>query len=242
MTARRPCARSRVCPVSAEAVRVKICGLRDAASARVAVEVGADALGFILAPSRRQIAPEHIRRVRHALADVGRPLPPMVGVVVNATPAEIAAHVATSGVDMIQLSGDELPTMLDEIDVPVIKVLRFEAGTSVDDARRAIHRWHDRPRPATWLLVEGHAPGSYGGTGTVADWGLAAALAEGVPLWLAGGLTPETVGEAVRRVRPLGVDVSSGVETDGAKDAAKIAAFVRNAQMSTVSSASGDAG
>jgi phosphoribosylanthranilate isomerase len=91
-------------------------------------------------------------------------------------------------------------------------------------------------------LFEGHASGSYGGTGTVADWRMAAAVSEEVPLWLAGGLTPETVAEAIRQVRPLGVDVSSGVETDGVKDAEKIVAFVRNAQCSNASSASGDAG
>jgi phosphoribosylanthranilate isomerase len=225
--------------VSAERIQVKICGLRDAASARVAVEAGADALGFILAPSKRQVIPERVRRIRQDVADIGRALPPLVGVVVNATPVEIASYVATSGVDMVQLSGDESPAIMDEIDVPVIRALRFAVGTSVDDARRAIHAWLDRSRPATWLLVEGHAQGSYGGTGTLADWGLAASLAGEVPIWLAGGLRPGTVGEAIRQVRPVGVDVSSGVETHGMKDAHKIRDFVQNAQRAGESSAAG---
>ncbi len=222
--------------MSAERVRVKICGLRDTASAKVAVEAGTDALGFILAPSRRQIAPERIREIRAEIAGAADALPPLVGVVVNASAAEIAESVETSGVDMIQLSGDERPEMLDELEVPVIKALRFATGTAVDEARREIARWLDRPRPATWVLVEGHVPGSYGGTGTVADWALAARLAEEFPVWLAGGLAPDNVAAAVEQVRPFGVDVSTGIETDGVKDAAKIRSFIEQAHRPVSSS------
>jgi len=215
-----------------DGVRVKICGLRDASSARVAAAAGADALGFILAPSRRRIAPEVICDIRAELAATSNILPPLVGVVVNPSPDEIAVHIEISGVDMVQLSGDESPAILDEIAVPVIKALRFAAGTTIDAAQREVSAWLERPRPAAWLLVEGHAPGSYGGTGTVADWGLAEALAREFPIWLAGGLDPANVAGAIDQVRPVGVDVSSGVETEGVKDAGKIRAFVSNAQRS----------
>lgn len=216
---------------------MKICGLRDAEAARVAVMSGADALGFILAPSRRQVSPEHVRSVRESLKQGFDTLPPMVGVVVNAGAGQISHDVDVSGIDMIQLSGDESPDLLDEIDVPVIKALRFATGTSVDVARKEVASWLDRLRPARWVLVEGHAEGSYGGTGTRADWALAAELAAEFPVWLAGGLHPDNVGEAIAAVRPFGVDVSSGIETGGAKDHAKIETFVSRVQRS-LSSAS----
>jgi phosphoribosylanthranilate isomerase len=221
--------------VSCDVVKIKICGLRDAAAARVAVEAGADALGFILAPSRRQIAPEVIRDIRISLASRDAP-PPFVGVTVNATPEEIASAVTVGGVDMIQLSGDERPDVLDSIDVPVIKALRFHAGAPLDSARREIDAWLDRPRPATWLLVEGHAAGSYGGTGIIADWGLVASIAADYPIWLAGGLTPENVSHAIAQVRPQGVDVSSGVEIAGLKDAARIRTFALHAREARIPS------
>jgi phosphoribosylanthranilate isomerase len=222
--------------MSRDAVQVKICGLSDAGSAQVAIEAGADALGFILAPSRRQVDPARVLDIRSELLSSIDVLPPMVGVVVNATPQQIEAAVAASGVDMIQLSGDEAPDILDDIEVPVIKMLRFVAGTSPDAARREVAAWLDRPRPARWLLIEGHAPGSYGGTGTVADWELVARIAAEYPVWLAGGLLPENVSNAIAKVRPKGVDVSSGVEIDGAKDAQRIRGFLREAHRLSVTS------
>jgi phosphoribosylanthranilate isomerase len=222
--------------VSRDKLRVKICGLSDAASARVAVAAGADALGFILAPSRRQVAPERIRDIRSELLSSNEVLPPMVGVVVNATPNEIALAVAISGVDMIQLSGEETPDILESIDVPVIKAVRFADGTTLEDARRVVGAWLDRPRPAHWVLVEGHAPGSHGGTGTVADWDQVSRIASGYPVWLAGGLSPDNVADAIALVRPQGVDVSSGVEVGGVKDAARIRAFLGEAHCPGISS------
>lgn len=209
----------------------KVCGLCDASAARVAIANGAWALGFILAPSRRQVTPEQIATIRTELPENNGVLPPMVGVTVNALASDIADAVAAAGLDMVQLSGDESPEILRDIDIPVIKALRFESGTSTGDARRAVDKWLSGSESVDYVIVEGHAAGSYGGTGTAADWELAAHLAEEFPIILAGGLTPENVGPAIQQVRPWGVDVSSGVETEGVKDPARIVAFLSNVNL-----------
>lgn len=211
-------------------VFVKICGLRDVASAQVAVDSAADALGFILAKSRRQIMPHAIRDIRHRLTTRVGEMPPLVGVVVNPTPDEIAPIVAESEIDMIQLSGDQTPDILANIDVPVIKALRFPSGMPPDNALREVSSWLDGPNPAQHIIVEGHADGSYGGTGTRAEWTLVAEVAKRYPVILAGGLDPDNVAGAVSDVRPFGVDVSSGIETDGVKNHDKIRRFVGSAR------------
>lgn len=208
---------------------VKICGLRDAPNAQVAVDAGADALGFILAPARRQVSIEDVGRIGSSL-DRSTNHPAMVGVTVNATPQAIDDAVQVGGVEAIQLSGDETPDVLDWIDVPVFKVLRFAEGTSFEDATREVDAWYAAAKPAARIIVEGHAPGSYGGTGTRADLALVEKVALRYPIVLAGGLDPDNVVAAIAEVRPWGVDVSSGVETDGEKDPAKIVAFIERAR------------
>lgn len=207
-----------------------MCGLRDAQSASVAAGSGADALGFILEPSRRQVSVQDIADIRRSVElEVGT-VPPFVGVTVNAAPEDIARVIAVGALDAIQLSGDEPVSILAGIDVPVIKALRFTAATSLDDAIRQVDAWLSGPRPAERVIVEGHAEGSYGGSGARADWEFVARIAARYPIVLAGGLDPDNVAEAIETVQPQGVDVSSGTETDGVKDHTKIRAFVRNAR------------
>ncbi len=202
---------------------IKIDGFRDAPSATAAVAAGAGAIGFILAPSRRQISPESIAAI---LGELSAGRPPVVGVFVNESPGAIDDIVRVSGVDVIQLAGDELPSILDRLDYPIWKALRFEAGTTIDEASRIVESWLSPSRPVQAVLVDAAVPGVYGGSGHVADWDLAAGLAERYPIILAGGLTPENVADAIEAVRPMGVDVSSGVEVDGLKSPARIEAFI----------------
>src|SRR5690606_1414127 len=108
--------------------------------------------------------------------------------------------------DILQLSGDEDPTIVQELVRPVIKVLRLPAGTELDSACREAERFMDRPVPPLALMLDTHAHDSYGGTGKTGDWSLAASLADRYPIILAGGLTPENVAEAITQVGPLGVD------------------------------------
>lgn len=208
---------------------VKICGLRDANNAQAAIDAGADALGFILAPARREVAVEDVAGIAAAL-DRSANHPAIVGVTVNATPEDIADAVQRGGIETVQLSGDETPDLLQDVDVPVIKAVRLAPGTTFEDATREVDRWFSATRPAARVIVEGHAPGSYGGSGTPADLELVAKLALRYPIVLAGGLTPDNVAGAITQARPWGVDVSSGVETAREKDAAKIMAFVQRAR------------
>lgn len=206
-------------------VAVKICGVRSAAHALAAAEAGADLIGVVFAPSRRQVSAEEASAIRAALDSLPR-RPDLVGLFVNAAPDLIVQTAERCGLDVIQLSGDEPLSLLHAL--PGRRVLRAVRL----DGRQGEREWlrpgpqHDHIR----LLVDAHVPGSYGGTGVVADWGSAAELARRAPILLAGGLTPENVAAAVSQVRPWGVDVSSGVETDGVKDVAKIRAFITAAR------------
>jgi phosphoribosylanthranilate isomerase len=200
---------------------VKICGLRTVEHARAAVEAGADLLGFIFAPARRQVPPAEAATISAAVRAMpaGRRVG-LVGVFVNQAAELMATIVRECDLDAIQLSGDENQEIMEALppDCMAIKAVRL-AGAAEEQG------WL-RANEAARLLVDAHVPGAYGGSGVVADWGHAAELARQRPIILAGGLTPDNVAEAIRQVRPWGVDVSSGVETDGLKDVAKIQAFV----------------
>ena len=218
----------------------KICGIRTSEAAIAAAEGGADYLGFILAPSKRQVQIEDVEAIRRSLVEwqaqgAGPQLPLLTAVVVNLGLSGLAAIAGSGAVDVIQLSGDESPEVLDELAVPVVKGVRIDPQQGEDGARRVIESWLDRSRPAAGILLDAWHPSAYGGTGETADWAVAARLAADYPIWLAGGLTPANVAEAVAAVRPFGVDVSSGVETDGIKDPALIRSFLECVQATHVS-------
>ena len=209
----------------------KICGVRTSSVAIAAAEFGADYLGLMLAPSKRQIDLSTIASIRTdlyawAVAQVDHHLPKLTAVVVNLAPGELCEIVSSGAVDVIQLSGDESPEVLDEIDIPVIKAIRIDPQRGESAARREIEAWLNRARPAAGILVDAWHPDAYGGTGLTADWITVARLAADYPIWLAGGLTPENVASAISEVQPFGVDVSTGVESDGRKDVARISAFL----------------
>lgn len=199
-------------------VLIKICGITRVDDALAAVRLGADWIGFNFWPrSRRYVAPR-------AAAEIVAALPPSilpVGVFVDPSAAELAEVVRVSGVRAVQLHGDEPPEFCAASPVPVVKGIRVRDSHSL--AQLATYE-------VAGFLLDSATPG-YGGSGTPFDWALAAEAAAAVPVWLAGGLTPENVGEAVQRVRPHGVDVASGVESaPGVKDLAKMEAFIRAAK------------
>jgi phosphoribosylanthranilate isomerase len=205
---------------------VKICGLRTVEHALVAAAAGADLLGLVFATSRRQVSIAEAGVIVAAVRALAPPHPRMVGLFVNERPATVSAITAQLGLDLVQLSGDEPTSDAAAIAGPIIRSLRMDGS-----AREAA--WLAMP-PTTphelIFLADAHVPGSYGGTGVQADWARAATLATSVPLLLAGGLNTENVGAAIAKVRPLGVDVSSGVEREGQKDPARIAAFIAAAR------------
>jgi phosphoribosylanthranilate isomerase len=214
--------------------RVKVCGIMEPGHARVAAACGADMVGMVFAPSKRQVTIERACAIKAAIGE-GLRRPQMVGVFVNEAPEVVCEVARRVGLDVVQLSGDESVEDVAECarSYPVIKALRFEAGVSVGEALQVAGRYAslgDRVR----LLVDAHLAGEYGGTGQVADWSLAAELAARHEIILAGGLNPRNVAYGLAAVMPWGVDVSSGVESGGAKDAGLIKAFVDAARLGVV--------
>lgn len=196
-------------------VRVKICGITRIEDALAAVAAGADALGFVFyAQSPRAVEPEQA-------AGIIRRLPPFVttvGLFVNEARTRIEEVTRYCGLDMVQLHGDESP---EECRIPgrrVVKALRVRDAESLKAAGR-----YD----VAGLLLDAWSGEVYGGSGQTFDWTLLRNFASRRPVILAGGLTPDNVGEAIRSVRPFAVDVSSGVEAaPGRKDPRKIRAFI----------------
>jgi phosphoribosylanthranilate isomerase len=205
-------------------IKVKICGITNPLDAQSAVEAGADALGFLCyRQSPRYVGPDTIRRI---VAD----LPPFilaVGVFVDEEPKVIRDVMDACGLAIAQLHGDESAAYCEALGRPVLRAIRLRDRDSL--LQLAEYRGRAAVRG---FVVDAYAKESYGGTGQVVDWNLAAEAARAVPLLLAGGLTPKNVSEAIRKVRPYGVDVSSGVEiSPGKKDHEKLRAFVRAAKL-----------
>jgi phosphoribosylanthranilate isomerase len=208
---------------------VKICGLRSVDAALAATAAGADFLGFNFAPvSKRRVDPgvaaEAIAASRSAGDTLGDAA--MVGIFVNQPADEVAALAASCRLDCVQLSGSEDATYCAEVaartGLPVIKAIRL----GVPDEAAQVERYTG-DAAVDLLLADAAVAGSWGGSGAAWDWSAAAGVAARFPLLLAGGLTVHNVGAAIAAVRPLGVDVASGVETDGLTDPDKIRAFIQ---------------
>lgn len=216
---------------------VKICGISTMKAALAAVEAGADALGFIFANSRRQIDPDRALGLIQGLPGSLQ----KVGVFVDTIPREMQRIADYTGLTAIQMHGAEPPEWLSRVDRPVIKALRIKGPADLLPLPAY--------RAAAGLLLDPYVEGQHGGTGLTLDWqwirraaeilqeagvqisGPDEPLTPGRPkLILAGGLTPGNVAAAVLAAQPGGVDVSSGVETGGVKDLAKIYDFVAEAK------------
>jgi phosphoribosylanthranilate isomerase len=197
--------------------RVKICGITDRQDALDAVRLGADAIGLVFyPPSPRCVTAERAAAIVEGLP----PFVTVVGLFVNASREEIAEVLGTVRIDLLQFHGTECPDYCAEHGRPYIKAVRVREGTDLLGERQ-------RYAGASALLLDAYRPGVPGGTGQAFDWDLIPA-ALGPEIVLAGGLTADNVGEAVRQVRPYAVDVSGGVEREkGRKDVGKIEAFMR---------------
>jgi len=206
--------------------RVKICGIRDKTHALAAVEAGADFIGLVFAPSKRQVTPTQACEIVSAVkksSDATK----VVGVFVNAPASQVNEIADFCALDCVQLSGDESWEYCREVVEPVIKAIRIgqqspeelyaevSAGGKLLSSQRFI------------TLLDSQVEGEYGGTGESFNWNLAQQVAKRFPVIIAGGLDPKNVARLIETVRPWGVDVSSGVESNGLKDASKIRAFVK---------------
>ena len=203
--------------------RVKICGITRIADAAAAADAGADAIGLVFyPPSPRFLSIERAREIRDALP----PFVQTVALFVNADAAQVAQVIGRLHPAMLQFHGDESPKFCAQFGLPYVKACRVKRGVS------ALEYLRPYSQAAAWLF-DSHVP-EYGGVGEAFDLTLMPVVKE-KPVILSGGLSSTNVGAAIRRVRPWGVDVSSGVEAaKGVKDGAKIAAFiaeVRNADV-----------
>ncbi|MFW6150591.1 MAG: phosphoribosylanthranilate isomerase [Chloroflexota bacterium] len=211
-------------------IRVKICGLREVSHALAAVEADADFIGLVFAPSARRVGLPRAQEIARAVRKRS-PSTRIVGVFANAPLAEVHGVATACSLDRVQLSGDESPAYALQLGRPVVKAFHTR---DVGALRRDLEVWTATLGEKFIPLLDSRAQDSYGGTGIVFDWELARAVAKGFPVILAGGLTPDNVGNAVAFVSPWGVDVSSGVERGGVKSPARIRAFIaatRRAEM-----------
>ena len=209
---------------------VKICGIQRAEDAVAAAEAGADFVGLVFVPGRRRgLTEEQADQIVKALAEYPGKTPEVVGLFADQPINEVNRHIKSCQLKRVQLCGREPLDYCQQVQGKIIKVIHVPEGdASDDDVARLSEKIGPYHRAGHAITLDRQVAGLQGGTGQSFDWSVAARLAQaGHEFLLAGGLTPENVAEAVRSVAPWGVDVSSGVETEGAKDATKIRAFIR---------------
>lgn len=208
-------------------MKVKICGITDAAQVAAIAGAGADLIGVVFAPSPRRVS---LSRAKEIAAAAGEYALPVVGVFVN-TPAEEVNRIADDcGLDRVQLSGDEDWEYCRKVERPLIKAVHIPPEW--DEARLLAHLEEGRRQLGNLplYLLDTRVAEKYGGTGQSFAWEIAKRAAADYPLIIAGGLDPQNVGRVAAELKPWGMDVSSGVESGGAKDITKIRAFIQAAR------------
>ena len=230
---------------TANQTRTKICGIQRPEEALVAAEAGVDFIGLVFVPGRRRrlevAAAQHIAAtMRAAGSRLNRPTPQAVGLFADQPLAEVQETIKAGKLDAAQLCGQESPEYCRQVQgetgASVIKVLHISgattAGATAGQGDAGVEkRLLDYQEAGCYITLDRLVEGLQGGTGESFDWAVAAQLSQrGYQFLLAGGLTPDNVAQAVARACPWGVDVSTGVETDGVKDPEKIRAFIQNAR------------
>jgi phosphoribosylanthranilate isomerase len=196
--------------------RVKICGITNVADAQAAAEAGADMIGLMFYDK----SPRHITLA--TAVEISRALSPFVlrvGVFVNPAEAQVTRAISECNLSLLQFHGDETSEFCTQFGLMSMKALRVRDAESLKQLEKF---------QTDAFLLDAHSQSGLGGTGEKFNWDLAVEAQKfGKPIFLAGGLTPENVGDAVKKVRPFAVDVSSGVESaPGKKDAGKMRAFI----------------
>lgn len=208
-------------------VRIKICGVTTPEAARAAADAGADAVGLnFYAKSPRYVSPQQAVALVRALPAFVAP----VGVFVGMQLRQVCAVAYQLGLRAVQ-TYDDAPPAEDTFPFAHVPAFRVKDAAGLEHVRKFVETATALGRKPSAVLIDSHVEGLMGGTGHAAPWGLLKGFDPGVPLILAGGLTPENVAEAIELVRPWGVDVASGVESaPGVKDAEKVIRFVKNAR------------
>jgi phosphoribosylanthranilate isomerase len=207
--------------------RVKICGLTEIDQALAAAEYGADQIGLVFAPGRRQVLPEKAIQIVEALK-VQKTHPAIVGVFVNSTAREVHLTSRRFSLEIVQLSGEEPFEYCNEIELPVVKTIHISPSSSGQEIIAKIKEGNriSCDRKLSYLL-DSRSKDAFGGTGKLFDWQLAKEVSENYPVIVAGGLSPANVESLLKEFKPWGVDVSSGIETSGKKDILKIRDFIK---------------
>ncbi len=216
--------------------RFKICGLRDVDSTLVAAEAGASYLGLNFVPYvRRRITQDHGKAIVSRVIDkLGADRPGLVGLFADQPIDEVNKTLDTCGLEYAQLCGSEAPDYWDQVEANVIKQVKVQPLASQRETVDAtLAQVNDVVSRGNIALLDSYKKGALGGTGHVFDWDIAARVAQEYDVVLAGGLSPDNVTTAIRQVDPWMVDVSSGVETDGVKDHAKIRAFAEAVRLAS---------
>lgn len=207
--------------------KVKICGLSEIPHALAAAEAGADFLGLVFAPSQRQVSAEKALQVVEAVHALS-PQQVIVGVFVNAAADEVNRTADYCHLDRVQLSGDETWHYCKQIERPIIKTVHvLNARTAEKIISEIATGYQLLPQHDFTCLLDSKVGDTYGGTGRAFDRQLAREVSATFPVLIAGGLNPDNVGQLVKEIQPWGVDVSSGVETNGQKDTTKIRTFIQ---------------
>ena len=215
--------------------KFKICGLRDADNALAAANAGAAFLGLNFVPGvRRRITTEQARSIVARLRSEMERVPTLVGLFANQPVGEVNDIVEQCGLDLAQLCGDEPLEYWGQVRVPVMRQLKVRDDIPKEAAiKTAAEQIDEIIGSGCTPMLDKYERGHLGGTGRTFDWRVARELASRYDLVLAGGLTPDNVARAISEVRPKVVDVSSGVETDGVKDAAKIRRFAEEVRRAS---------
>jgi len=206
---------------------VKICGLSETQHVLAAAESGADFIGLVFAPSPRQVSIKKALQLIEAVCHL-RLRPAVVGVFVNSTADDVNRIADYCHLDRVQLSGDETWEYCRQIERPIIKVVHILKSSTSSQIISEITMGHRLlPKHNLICLLDSKVGPKYGGTGRTFKRKLAGEITARFPVLIAGGLTPKSVGRLVKQIQPWGVDVSSGVETEGRKDTAKIISFIQ---------------
>jgi len=213
-------------------VKVKICGITDINTALEAAEAGADFLGLVFTTSGRQVTPEKATEIIQELRK-RKKCPEVVGIFAQTKALDVQKLIILCKLDRVQLSGDEPLEEYLGLEIPMIKAIHISAETTASEVLKEIEKGYRlMPNGRLTFLLDTESKLVYGGTGRAFNWELAKEICARFPVIIAGGLNPENVGRLVSEVKPWGVDVSSGVETEGKKDILKIRKFIQEARKS----------